>query len=97
MLSVKGSTVQAKVVMINGKRMMMADTGATHILKGIKNFSELKGYSREVRLDTATGAQTARMQNEVVYVEGEDLQSLFPLASYVKYLNLEMTWNSEVC
>ena len=37
------------------------------------------------------------MQGDVVYVEGEDLQPLFPLASVIKYLDLEMTWNSEVC
>ena len=84
------------MIIVNGERMVMADTGATHELRGVTSFSEIKGESSEVNLETATGNQPARMQDDIVYVEGQ-VQGLFPLVTYVETLGLKVDWNPKEC
>ena len=76
-------------------KLMLADTGATHELRGVPNLASRRGA--RVRLRTATGEVEARMHHDIVYVEGECIQSLFPLSSYIEALGLEMKWDPANC
>ncbi|CAK0867649.1 unnamed protein product [Prorocentrum cordatum] len=89
--------IKAKAMIVNGKRYLLADTGATHELKGVEDFDDLGDDVRTVQLETATGSHDARMVRDTVFVLGEHLQGLFPLASYVESMGLEMEWNPRRC
>ncbi|CAK0886282.1 unnamed protein product [Prorocentrum cordatum] len=90
-------SVRAKVMTAGGKRMLLADTGATHELRGVRDLTDVHPRAHDVRLKTATGEQPAKMHEEIVYVKGEGLQELFPLAAYIEQLELEMVWNTAEC
>eukprot|EP00959_Pyramimonas_sp_CCMP1952_P415986 8715504-Pyramimonas_sp.AAC.1 len=77
--------------------MLLADTGATHELRGVRDLTDVHPRAHDVRLKTATGEQPAKMHKEIVYVKGEGLQGLFPLAAYIEQLELEMAWNTAEC
>lgn len=47
--------IKAKAMIVNGERYLLADTGATHELKGVKDFDDLGDDARTVQLETATG------------------------------------------
>ncbi|CAK0837207.1 unnamed protein product [Prorocentrum cordatum] len=89
--------IKAKAMIVNGERYLLADTGATHELKGVEDFDDLGDDVRTVQLETATGSHDARMVGDTVFVLGEHLQGLFPLASYVESMGLEMEWNPRRC
>ena len=89
---------QARRLLVkDGKRWILADTGATHELRGIKSFSDLPECAAPVPLETATGVEEAMMVGDVVYVLGEDLQWLFPLGSYIDEMRLDLSWSSSAC
>ena len=89
--------VAAKAYVLKGKKYLLADTGATHELRGIASFDLLPACARAVNLDTATGNQEARMVGDIVYVLGEHLQGLFPLGAYIEELGLHLEWNADHC
>ncbi|CAK0910095.1 unnamed protein product, partial [Prorocentrum cordatum] len=89
--------IKAKMMIVNGERYLLADTGATRELKGAKDFDDLGDDARTVQLETATGSHNARMVGDTVFALGERLQGLFPLASYVETMGLEMEWNPRRC
>ncbi|CAK0858473.1 unnamed protein product [Prorocentrum cordatum] len=89
--------IKAKAMIVNGERYLLADTGATHELKGVKDFDDLGDDVRTAQLETATGSHDARMVGDTVFVLGEHLQGLFPLASHVESMGLEMEWNPRRC
>ncbi|CAK0805863.1 unnamed protein product, partial [Prorocentrum cordatum] len=93
--SAKTIRVSAKIAGVNGERMLLADTGATHELRGVRDPSAIRGSN--VRLQTASGEVDAKMVADVVYVEGESLQGLFPLATYMEQPGLRMSWDAEQC
>ena len=65
--------------------MLLADTGATHELHGVRPGRMPPEALSNVNLTTATGTENARMTNEgVVYVETPHaIQPLFPLGTYI--------------
>ncbi|CAK0848315.1 unnamed protein product [Prorocentrum cordatum] len=83
-----------RLLAMDGKRWILADTGATHELRGIKSFSDLPECAAPVPLETATGVEEAMMVGDVVYALGEDLQWLFPLGSYIDEMSHDLSWSS---
>ncbi len=83
MLKVSDGPQARRILVKNGKRWILADTGATHELRGIRSFSDLPESAIPVPLETTTGVEEAMMVGDVVYVLGEDLQWLLPLCSYI--------------
>ncbi|CAK0840871.1 unnamed protein product [Prorocentrum cordatum] len=86
-------TIKAKMMIANGERYLLAGTGATHELRGAKDFGDLGDDARTAQPETATGSHNARMVGDAVFVLGEHLQRLFSLASYAETTGLEMEWN----
>ena len=88
-----------RVKIVDGRRLVLGDTGATHELRAVRSFAELGPRAYNVSLETATKNEKAMMLDNVVYVEGdpEVLQPLFPLAEYVESMGLDMRWDQEQC
>ncbi|CAK0818301.1 unnamed protein product [Prorocentrum cordatum] len=63
-------------------KLLLADTGATHELRGVPHLAAVRGARDQLR--TATGKVEAQMQQDIVYVTGEDIQRPFPLSSYIE-------------
>ena len=64
----KMMNIKANVMIVNGERYLLADTGATHELKGVKDFDDLGDDARTVQLETATGSHDARMVGDAVFL-----------------------------
>ena len=78
--------------------MLMADTGATNELHGVRP-GKVPSRTVQVDLTTATGKEPAFMSEDgVVYVETKNpIQALFPIGTYIMEFNLRMTWNANQC
>ncbi|CAK0805588.1 unnamed protein product, partial [Prorocentrum cordatum] len=95
----RAAVAVARLGKVGGKRMLLADTGATHELRSIPVGGDPGVESRRVDLQTATGSMEARMgEDDVVYVESDTpLQPLFPLGIYIEECGLGLEWMPEAC
>ncbi|CAK0841897.1 unnamed protein product, partial [Prorocentrum cordatum] len=86
----------AKVMVIKGKRMRLADTGETHELRSIPIGSTLEVPHRSIELQVATGSINATIgDDDIVYVPSEvELQPLFPIGAYLYECDLRLAWSA---
>ena len=79
--------------------MLLADTGATHELHGVRHGELPEEAIHSVNLVTATGTEKASMTPEgIVYVETNNaIQPLFPLGSYILECGVKWVWNDKMC